>query len=272
MKAFVINLERAVERRRHILRQLKKHKLNYEFVEAVDGKQISQEELKRLWDLEEARRRPRKLTIGALGCALSHNNAYQKILDENLSMALVLEDDVIFSNGFKDVLEEVKKYIQTNEVILLHFFGSSKDRRLSISRQEEVPLVRQRSLMYPVDIPQSGAAYIITREAARSLVATRLPVRVEADDWKFYYENSNIQSIRCVYPFIVRTWFAPTQIQLADPDSEENNPLRRKAMNFIKNKEIPILSSLIQRYQDARLNLQPDPITLVDEPSLIIKR
>jgi glycosyl transferase family 25 len=271
MKAFVINLERAKDRRRHILRQLEKHKLDYEFIDAVDGKQMGQEEIEQLCDLEEVKRRPQKLTVGALGCALSHYKAHQKILNENLDMALVLEDDMVFLDSFKDVLEEIKNHIETNEVVLLHYFSSAQDQKLIISRQEAVPLSRKWSLMYPVDIPQSGGAYVITKEVAQSLVETRLPIRVEADDWQFYYENKFIQSIRCVYPFIVRTSFAPTQIQLINPNAQRKIPLRHKAMNFVNNTKIPILYPLLHRYQDARFEHQPHLIRLVDEPSLIGK-
>lgn len=43
----------------------------------------------------------RPMTLGEVGCFLSHYNIWKKIVDENLKDALVLEDDIRFDSFFK---------------------------------------------------------------------------------------------------------------------------------------------------------------------------
>jgi len=67
--------------------------LNYEFFYGVDGTKVD----KQYYESKGSIR-----TYGQLGCTLSHVNLYKKIVDENIEMALILEDDCIFNDNFKN--------------------------------------------------------------------------------------------------------------------------------------------------------------------------
>lgn len=268
MKIFVINLESAERRRRHIVRLLDKYRLDYELVKAVDGRILSKEELEKFCDMAEVRRRPEKLTPGAIGCSLSHLAVYQKMSAENLDAALVLEDDVVVPPNLDEILELVRKQIRPNEVILLHYFQLLHSPVLS--RHASTPLSERCDLMYPFEIPRSAAAYVVTPGAARALSEARLPIKVEADDWMHFYETGAVSSIRCAYPPPIRTTFVETQIQ--PPFQEPKPPVRRRITKFIYDGEIPILYQILMRYRAVRNDLQPfQPVDLVDEPSFLLK-
>lgn len=96
-KVFVINLDRSPERLLEIDKKLKALNINYERISAVDGKTLGSEEIKQMTTAMCAR----GCTLSSIGCAMSHINVWKQIIRENLTSALVLEDDAIFSNNFE---------------------------------------------------------------------------------------------------------------------------------------------------------------------------
>lgn len=269
MKVYAINLERAVERRKHIIRQLEKYNLDYELIEGVDGKKLTDEELSRLCDLEAVQSRPYKLTVGALGCALSHLKAYQKMLADNVYVALILEDDVILPREINKLLTLVKNNIQNNEAILLHYFNVSPEIQL-LSRHEPTSLNDNYSLLYPVNFPMSGSAYVIKRETARALSEIKLPIRVEADDWGYFYKNGAVESLRCVYPKPVNLTYADTQIQIQRKYSELPR-LRQKFYKFVHDNRVPFFFQAYRFLFILREKYNP-LISVIDEASPVRRR
>ncbi len=119
-KIYYINLERRPDRHQHILNEI--NKLNFKGevtrIDAVDGKKINIRELSRDIISEEAIQdalNPEaklygKMTLGAIGCALSHRECYLKIIREcnNDDYVLILEDDAFIEDKF---IPKLKKYI-----------------------------------------------------------------------------------------------------------------------------------------------------------------
>lgn len=269
MKVYAINLKRSVERRKHIVRQLEKRRLNYELIEAVDGGKLTDEELNRLCDMEEAKRRPHKLTVGALGCALSHLKAYEKMLADGEEIALILEDDAVLPRGIDKILEQVEKNIGRREAILLHYFRVMPEKPI-LSRSEATALDSRHKLLYPVNFPMSGTAYVIKAETARALAEIKLPIRAEADDWGHFFGGGAIESLRCVYPKPVSVSYAETQIQIK-MDYEEFSLLRKKVAKFVYDNKIPVLFQAYIKYVGLREKYIPLTI-LVDEPSSLLEK
>ena len=89
MKIFVISLNNS-ERRKSIKTQMKKLNLSFEFYDAVNGKELTQDEISSLCDNQALKNNPRWLNRGAIGCSLSHLFVYQKIIDENIEKAIVM--------------------------------------------------------------------------------------------------------------------------------------------------------------------------------------
>jgi len=92
---WVINLKRSIERRQHITRHLDGLGLDYELIEAVDGRELSPEELEQAYCSSAAIASIRReLTPGEIGWSLSHLRLYQRQVDERLDEVVILEDDV----------------------------------------------------------------------------------------------------------------------------------------------------------------------------------
>ena len=102
-KIYVINLARSPDRWERISYQLNSMGLQYERVEAVDGKLLSERDIRDNFNEEKFEIvSGHKLVAGEVGCALSHINIWKKIANENQSGAIIIEDDVVLKEPFLD--------------------------------------------------------------------------------------------------------------------------------------------------------------------------
>lgn len=197
LRIFVINLARHAERRALMKMQLDALGLPYEFFDAVDGFTLSPDFLKENYDAERARQLNRRdLSLGEIGCALSHLAIYKKMVDENIPLALIFEDDALIGSQFPEILERlVAQSIAEDETIMLlshthkysGWFGRKIDRNHRL-----VPAVEA----------YYAHAYLVTLAAARKLCATLPPVHAVADCWNYLIENKQVR-VRSVVPYCV---------------------------------------------------------------------
>src|SRR6202035_3559431 len=136
---------------------------------------LTASERAKLVDEPHAAKAPRWLSPGAIGCALSHWRAYQRIGSERDEVAVVLEDDAILPVGFAQLVAQIAKRMRDREVLLLYFRSHQP---CKLSEQGAVAVGRHR-LLYPVEVDQliTTTAYLVTRSAARSLAEGIVPVR-----------------------------------------------------------------------------------------------
>ncbi len=111
MKIFVVNLKTSVEKRKNMEEILNNLKLEYEFFDAINGSDVDEESYKVNLKWYEPYNH-RHMTYGEIGCALSHYTIWKKIVDENISEAIILEDDVIINNT--NLLEEIQSIKEKN--------------------------------------------------------------------------------------------------------------------------------------------------------------
>lgn len=112
IKIFVINLATSTQRRANISRQLDALGLDYEVVDAVNGKQEYEQLVAFYDDAASLRRRGKSLTPGQLGCYASHYRLWQRCIALN-EPVLILEDDAyLYPQLF---LEFIKQHQQLAE-------------------------------------------------------------------------------------------------------------------------------------------------------------
>ena len=118
MRTFVLNLKHNTERKKYMQNLLKDIPIDYEFFPAVYGKSITN--IEQFYDSKLAEKRAkRQLNVGEIGCALSHKAIYKKMIDENISQALILEDDISFLPNFFEVYTAMSQFNVGNKVVLL---------------------------------------------------------------------------------------------------------------------------------------------------------
>lgn len=94
LKIFYINLAKDVQRKKDIETQLENIGIPFERIEAINGNPGGIES---------------KLRPAEIGCFLSHIKAIQTILAQNLDRAIVIEDDVTFTEWFSHLDKILKK-------------------------------------------------------------------------------------------------------------------------------------------------------------------
>ena len=98
MRVFVINLARRRERMEFMRSQFHRLNVDFERVEAIDGAALPASEIERSvnrfrWHCAQGYR----ARNGEIGCALSHQSIYHRMIDENIAAACIVEDDVTLS-------------------------------------------------------------------------------------------------------------------------------------------------------------------------------
>lgn len=177
MKAYIINLKKSVDRKRYMQEQLEKMLfLSAEFVEAVDARGMTDKDKNDFFNTELfCKRYVKEVRPGEIGCTLSHQKCYRKLVESREKYALILEDDIVIRHKIDTLVPEIEKLLNTDEprVILLsgwYWYLGTK----TIKQHYRLARVYDAFLTH---------AYIINREAASLLIEQR-PF-ITADDW-FY--------------------------------------------------------------------------------------
>jgi GR25 family glycosyltransferase involved in LPS biosynthesis len=179
-KILYINLDHRLDRKKNVEDQLKKLNLMdiTTRIDAVNGKKLDLDKIPKelisargIRDAKEGKKLYLYLTMGAIGCALSHKKCYQYIVDNNINKCLILEDDLTFDDNFNEklnMLEENgiipkdfdvlflgyhKSYVRnkTNDILfkcgqtfgLFGYIISNKAAKKFLSRTGIFPLTRQ---------------------------------------------------------------------------------------------------------------------------------
>lgn len=228
MKIYIVNLEKDIERKASIKAQLDALNLDYQFISAVYGKALSQEEIAQLSpDFEKTR-----LTLPELGCALSHLKVYREIIKNNDEIALILEDDIKINSDLIELLKYISKQNNSNkaEVIIL---GKVNEYIDSFKKK----INTQYSIAKAID--SSGTyCYCVNHLAAKKLLEFLQPVWLVADEWKLLREK-NIISLKAVVPSPI------TFTELADISTISDTP-RALLTNFDKEKRKRSFSEAIR--------------------------
>lgn len=211
---YVVSLPRSKERRRHVARQLESCGATWEWVDGVDARQVGVAALMgpeyvtpELLARASAPPTPAKgaLRPGTVGCALGHKMAYTRLLASMEPWGLVLEDDVDLPSDLQALAEQVGAQMgaSTAEVALLNFHCPGG---LTLCKKGSTAIIGERCLAGPADLEHlsSGAAYVITREAARRLASAAFPLRAFSDEWGWFVSKGLLQRVRVVHPMPVR--------------------------------------------------------------------
>ena len=198
MRIFVISLKDAVQRRASIVAQLSSMGLEFEFQDAIYGKNLSSEEVQKLVDQRIAYRYEGfQLTPGEIGCALSHLAVYKRIIDEKIPYALIFEDDVVVCPELVNVIQS----IDADGTLLRHGITLFSECLVSTSPTLRLPFGGMS--LHDVKWGWFAHAYIITNEAARKLIELQTPVKHVADCWRWLLKHRLI-SIGAVRPILVK--------------------------------------------------------------------
>lgn len=170
---WLINLERATDRRAKMEAQLALMDLPYQRVSGVDGKARVEELLKTV-DLPAFERNlGRRILMGGIGCYHSHLVVWRQFLDSGKPVALIFEDDVVFHKDFLEALDLALAAAEHWDMLKLN------------SIRAKIPVCQGRIGRYCLNAyigPATGTgAYLIHRATVERLLPRMLPITRATD-------------------------------------------------------------------------------------------
>ena len=237
MKIFIVNLKHSVERRQKMEVQISSLGLSAEFIEAVDGGLMSDEEREGVTAEVNYAFLP-----GEIGCALSHQKIYKKMIDEHIDMALILEDDVLINSDLPAILANVNLSSSEPDILLLS--------RVNKYRKKPCANINQNYKIYKTEQATTAHAYVINNKAARSLLDNLYPIWMVSDKWSLFEELA-LANIYSVIPFPVKLSDEANSstINQSKGDSQINEK-KKEIWGILMNKR-PLVAKLRHRYRRA---------------------
>ncbi|MDR1496916.1 MAG: glycosyltransferase family 25 protein [Puniceicoccales bacterium] len=195
----VINLDCSPERLARTAAQLNALNLAWERLPAVDGRSAGASFAADAYSPELNRHQfKRTLSLGEIGCFLSHRRAWQRILDAGWDGAIILEDDVILSKEFSEIpailaataghWEAVKLWTKRQNYLLFNKIKPADNPRWHLADYFE--------------IPSGTVAQAITATAAAKLLATTSAFGVPVDTALQRYWKTGV-SFKALLPLAV---------------------------------------------------------------------
>jgi glycosyl transferase family 25 len=232
IQVLVISLERSVERRKRVEEQLGKTRIQWNFLNAVDGYALAKmpssyqkSKVKRLQGYE--------LTPGEVGCYLSHIQAWQDCVDKQ-KITLVFEDDFLISPRFETVLKDLLTISQEWDLVRLSGIYETEDRLLKT--RDSFNLVQN------LGEPCGTASYILNPNAAKILLENTADIYEPVDH---YLEHFKKHGLRCLAA-------KPYPVELAHTKSTiTDRPGRKPVKGFTK------YMRSIYRFLDRKLSPSP---------------
>lgn len=179
LNTYVINLETCTERRENISKILSSEKeISFEFIEAVDGRKLSEIERDQLFNVSSLEQRDGwKVLPGEIGCTLSHQKCYKKLLNSDFDYVLILEDDIVLKQEISPNVNIIADIMKRQQPVILLLSGM-----FWYSSIETYNSIDEKKIAKVIDATMTHS-YVINRAAAELLINQRPSFR--ADDWRY---------------------------------------------------------------------------------------
>lgn len=204
MKIFLINLDRSPDRLQFMENQLNKLNLPFERISAVDGRSLNMNRVDEFAIRSKVEEWKDLLTPNMIACSLSHYHIYKKMVEENIEMALILEDDIELGKELPAVLNNIENNgLNKTDVFLLYFHGGMK----SFSDKRKIPVSPKHSFYAAKSIwgAYSTGGYIIRKEVAEKLASHVFPVKTTPDSWGTFHRDGVIGGLWTLLPLVAKS-------------------------------------------------------------------
>ena len=185
---FVINLADNQDRRDAMRKQLESLPVEYEFVEAVDGSKLTEEEVDTLCQGQPEEYIARPLVRGEVGCYLSHIKVMKIIVERNIPEAIVLEDDVIINPELVPFLVHRDRIPEHWGILQLGWAYTSHG-EVKCWNKHTVKIYRNYAAGFPFPVTFGTQGYFIRQAFCAKTIANAYPIIAPIDHVLFdiYY-------------------------------------------------------------------------------------
>ncbi|WP_252178062.1 glycosyltransferase family 25 protein [Endozoicomonas sp. 4G] len=215
---FVICMEREVDRRIEVAEHLTLKGVNFEFSNAVDGHELSNDQKNLYSESQSIKHGGRPLALGEIGCYLSHTSIWQKIVDEQIPCALILESDVVLTQESIECLKNIKKSSVSWDLMMMFY------RECLPSIWHKTQLTKKSKIVKFTNKSSCTTAYLVTEQGAKKLLKHAYPLYMPVDDYMTGgYINKDLKTF-AVYP---------RNVHLTD-DALESSSIREDLFPLLK--------------------------------------
>lgn len=138
------------------------------------------------------------MTHGVLGCSLSHIKIYKKMVEDDIEIALILEDDALLTENIIESYNLIENYNNNYKdnpnVYLLSVVNEYID-------TFKTKLSTKYNLVNVIDADYAYG-YMINIKAVNNLLNFLTPVWIEADKWRFMREHGVIK-LKAIIPHVI---------------------------------------------------------------------
>lgn len=207
---FLINLDRSTERLANAAKQIEATGMSFERVSAVDGATLTDEVIQRVFDAKTAARRfPYDLTAGEIGCYLSHVKCWEKIIEDDLDYAIILEDDLLLDAEFARLPEVIQQLDTPWHYLKL----SCPFKHRPYTTAKTLATTPEFSLVNYKKAPTGTVAQVVSRTGAQRLLTHKPPFFRPIDidlQWAVHEAGLHIQGL---VPYVANISDEPSEIQ-----------------------------------------------------------
>ena len=188
-KIYIINLKRSPERKADMISQLEKNNVkNYIFIPTIDGKEIDKNKLKesnewaypgnKICNVDcSCKGKGHRLSESQLSLHLNNYYIWKDIVKNKYERCLILEDDCMSTEEYKDLNEDVKNMPDKWELL---FLGHSNKTKWS----KEERLNKFKKLTHGVN---ETHIYGVSLEGAKILINNTYPLRAAIDGYLAHF-------------------------------------------------------------------------------------
>jgi len=197
---FIINLERDIEKKHYMEKMCSEHSLAPQFIKAVYGHDLSSEYIEKITDkVKSIELIGRELTPSEIGCALSHISVYEKMIRDNIEIAIIFEDDITIEKDFFNILESIDKLPKDWESILLGHYPDGLAEQQTLSSFWQRKKITTLSDSVRLILPIYGThAYMINLRGVKRILKGIYPLILPIDDYMNNDERINLYGIEPV--------------------------------------------------------------------------
>lgn len=189
--------------------QLRALGLDTKFIDAVDGRKLSSSEMRGLTSSKRGFWMKHGFRLGSMGCALSHFQAWQTLVESGSNCALILEDDAQLDCAISNILPCLAAQSKNFDIVNLHHASRRPRQRVhNISKTHHLSVVKYNGI--------ETLAYVISKEAASRLLEIARPPLFEVDVFMNRWWDHGVTSL-VVEPALAVTVDEPSSIGYDTP-------------------------------------------------------
>uniref|UniRef100_A0A7G3ADG3 Putative glycosyltransferase 25 family member-like protein n=1 Tax=Lutzomyia longipalpis TaxID=7200 RepID=A0A7G3ADG3_LUTLO len=236
-RIFMVNLKRRPERRLKMEGNFRELGLDVEYFEAIDGRSIDDDFLNE-WAINflpgyADPYHKRQMTMGEVGCFLSHLTIWQRIVKENLQEVLILEDDIRFEPFFRERLLNLLQEARQLSTWDLIYIG-----RKRLNESAEPWVEGSQYLVYP-SYSYWTLGYLISNQGAKKLIKAGplekllpvdefLPIMFDKhpnEVWKSAFNPRNLIAMSAAPLLLYPTHYTGEEGYISDTEDSHQIPL-----------------------------------------------